>query len=340
MARWQFFLLFLAFVCGPAAFDHPAFADEPASTGLPAAEIFLAASVVSENCVPDTDGCDAALADEDPWTFHFDFLSLKRNLRQAPLLTAGIGGASLVSASQFDTGYSPGFELELDRRIGDLILDVRYFQVETLNASLTRGGGVGDSLFDLSAATTSTESFSYGSDLYNFEFNVLKQVTPWLRPLAGFRYLRYQESCLVDFDFAGPNTLAGTLTQNDLYGVQIGCEADLLPASPRFQLEAVAKTGIYGSYSQSRALLFRPAGSTVLGNERSVATFVGEFGLNASLMLRRWLSLEAGYRVLFLDGIALAGEQFSTTSMVVPVTNMNQGDVILHGFNVGLVAAW
>jgi hypothetical protein len=43
---------------------------------------------------------------------------------------------------------------------------------------------------------------------------------------------------------------------------------------------------------------------------------------------------------LFIDGIALAGEQYSTTNLAVPVTRVNQGDVVLHGFNVGMVATW
>jgi hypothetical protein len=259
------------------------------------------------------------------------------------MFTSLVTGNTLLSANQFNSGYIPGFELEGRRRFGSVIADVRYFQVDSMNADLTGStSGAGSLFFTNIAFVGVAPAFAdYGSNLNSIEFNLLSDNDGRIRPLAGFRYLHYSEQATISAP-AFPAYL-GTRTLNDLFGFQIGGEADLLPSSQRLQITGIAKAGIYGAASQSQAFLggVGVGGAAFNAQDHVGSTaFLGELGLNATYTLTKWLAIQGGYRVLFLDGVAMAGEQYSTTNGIGKSTRINNGDVLLHGFNVGMVANW
>jgi hypothetical protein len=293
-----------------------------------------------------SDGCDLFNGNEPAWELSANFIMLQRVTQGAPMVRNILTGNTLLSANQFNSGYVPGFELEGRRRFGNVIADVRYFQVDSMNANLSGSTTGLDVFFTDYFFPAITPAFaSYGSNLNSVEFNLLAESDGPIRPLVGFRYLHYSEQATISAPVLGFGW--GTRTLNDLFGFQIGGEADLFQHSRRFQVTAIGKAGIYGVSSQSQAYLAVPILPPVSSakDHAGSAAFLGELGLNATYTLTRWLAIQAGYRVMFLDGVAMAGEQYSTTHApnlpgTLQSTRINNGDVFLHGFNVGLVANW
>jgi hypothetical protein len=132
-----------------------------------------------------------------------------------------------------------------------------------------------------------------------------------------------------------------TDTTNDLVGFQLGAIASVWNRGGRLRLDAIAKGGIYGVDADQRT-------ADVLGTEndpgfsvsaeRNGVAFVGEFGLNAVAEVTKHLSIQAGYNVFLLTGVALAPDQWDNTDLTIPVANIDtQGTLVAHGGTVGIV---
>lgn len=184
---------------------------------------------------------------------------------------------------------------------------------------------------------------SYASELQNAEVNLRRQMDGWLTLLAGVRWVELNETATVFADeIVLPNQdEVTTNTTNDLVGFQLGAIASLWSRGERLQLDAIAKAGIYGVNADQTTI-------DVLGTEnapgfavsagRNGAAFVGEFGLNAVAMVTKHLSVQAGYNVFLLTGLALAPDQWDNTDLTIPVANIDtQGTLVAHGGTVGFV---
>ena len=100
----------------------------------------------------------------------------------------------------------------------------------------------------------------------------------------------------------------------------------------RFSIETVLKAGIYGNYTDS---LFDSSSTGVLGDKTTHAAFVGEVGLMGIVQVTGCMSVRGGYQVMWLDGVAIASDQFQSLNPVNPKPYVG-GTLLYHGAYAGV----
>jgi hypothetical protein len=193
----------------------------------------------------------------------------------------------------------------------------------------------------------SWHSVSLSSEIDNGELNLRHR---WVSAncmlhsswLVGARYLRLSE----DLVYTTASTEGGMLyrlkTDNDLVGAQIGTEL-FICLTPRFKLGGEIEAGVYGTHSNQRTNVWCTSCAPLRerDSEGDVA-FIGEAGVMAIFRATPRLTGRAGYQVLFIDGVALAAENFNTASPFSVRNSFldNTGNVTFHGATVGFEWTW
>lgn len=208
-------------------------------------------------------------------------------------------------------------------------------------------------------------SIDFGADLQSTEISLRRywvgyspRVTGTL--LAGFRYTKLKEFFAfrtVGNDFApgapDASTLPGTVgtstsrvvTDNNLAGAQAGGDMWVcLRQGLRMGFEG--KAGIYNNdyelYSNFTTSDGDPSFSEVFKDNHTA--FIGELKWQLVADLLPSLSVKGGYELLFLDQLALAGDNLNLAS---PYGNQNRvpffddgSSTLFHGFNCGIEYIW
>jgi hypothetical protein len=202
-------------------------------------------------------------------------------------------------------------------------------------------------------------------NVYNVELNLLGHnfasgCGPWqLGWTAGVRYFRFDEDFLyssdpIDTSFTGAaeEVHYNIDVENNLIGFQVGGRADYC-LSRCLSLFADTKVGIYGNHISHRSSIYGANGqafvadplSPYFGQDVDIASskddfaMIGDLSIGANLCLGPCWSVNAGYRAVAVNGVAL------TTSQV-PVDFIgaldsiravdSSGSLILHGAFLGV----
>ena len=174
----------------------------------------------ANDCLPCPDCCrDACYCDSgNTWTVTADAMFLHRD--RARWLRGFVRRGDrkpILSASDLGFGTQAGPRIGLQRQLASgRILDIGYFGVEGWNSRANFGPGdyilTGDK--SQSGPEVLSASFDYASSLHTAEINVRSQPGGWLQPLAGFRWVRldetYQVTGVAPFGF--PALLMRSLT--------------------------------------------------------------------------------------------------------------------------------
>jgi len=172
----------------------------------------------------------------------------------------------------------------------------------------------------------------------------------------GARYIRLDErfrhTTLVDVPGAAAAGRQGNLdyrvsTKNDLVGFQLGADVYVCAIPSRFWFGGDVKAGIYGNDSHQRTIFQADSIANFSeGVNGQKASLVSEANLIAVFRINSHLSLRGGYQVLYIDGVALATENFDSTPPAAyqgagrtPVLN-DGGSVLYHGLTAGLEWTW
>jgi hypothetical protein len=211
-----------------------------------------------------------------------------------------------------------------------------------------------------------THSISIDSDLQSAEMSYRRYWVGFLPRvsgtlLAGFRYTRLREDFLfsttgeaaLDYDLRADNDLAGFQTGGDVWiglmqGLRIGAEGKAGIYNNRYKVNTLITT--IPPLSVPPAPLVPPELHERFEDDE--VAFIGEasFDIVADI-LPSW-SIRAGYEVLFLNSIVLAGENFNPGSPYnqgpvdsglgpprVPFV-AEQGHQFYHGGHVGVEFIW
>jgi hypothetical protein len=184
---------------------------------------------------------------------------------------------------------------------------------------------------------------TYGSELHNAEFNVVHQHGCWSL-LAGFRYLNLDERFNINAtDNDGDVSDYTTSTRNNLYGGQLGARTRRR-TSCRMWWELETKAGVFGNDADQDFLVQDNNNTVVLFDTSasdSEVSFIGDLNVTGVYALSRAWSLRTGYFVMYATSLALAPDQLDFTNDANTGTRINtDGDLFLHGFNLGLEARW
>ncbi len=303
-----------------------------------------------------------------PWSIDSSSLFLYRSDPGSRQLVTGLNDpGNSVNTDDLSYGFAYGYQLRLERQLTQRTrFEARYFGTDDWEDSATQATTpneflapqfvqVGSSVIPRRAGTTIQTHLA--SKLYNFELNMNHEITENIEAIAGFRYLRLKDNLSLDipdastgfFNFPSP-TSAQTEVSNDLFGGQLGARARLWRSS-RLSLTTDFKGGIYGNGAHQRSSITTQ--DPFLGTVQSTANdfndtvaFVGEWTLQSNYKLTDRWSVNLGYQLLWIDGVALGTEQLAASNYELvgvggPGDGIDSHDhVFYQGILLGLDYSW
>jgi hypothetical protein len=173
--------------------------------------------------------------------------------------------------------------------------------------------------------------------------------------LVGGRYVDLQEALdyhTVSDVLDSPTTNdVTTRTANRMLGVQIGAEFEF-QVEPRWWVDCEIKGVMFNNRAEQETVYVH-AGSTLDPPYANAYTGTrtenrSSFALDLSLMLTyhvsQRLSARLGYQAMWLDGVALASENFDPDVVLINHAGVarlvSRGDVVYHGPRLGVTWVW
>jgi hypothetical protein len=307
-------------------------------------------SAVFDSCCHEKNAC---------WIGRVDALILWRNAPpDRPLVDNGLVTGTLLNANGMDStaAAGPRFSIFRVNNCTGHAIEATYLRaanwrsMRPLSAvsqpyTLAAPGIFGDTGIPFDSADA-----NLGSRLQSFELNRHHCHGKFLRFLAGFRWIEWQEQFTLQSSSAGGiSNFAQTNCFNDLYGGQIGVDANLLALS-WIRFDSVIKAGAYynnavQSSEASSNNPLAPGSASVAVNESPLSgAFAGELGFTGVMPLTPNLDFRFGYFGLWLSGIAqptqqLSGQQLTPGLPIAGTINAN-GGVVVQGVSLGLEGRW
>ena len=233
-------------------------------------------------------------------------------------------------------------------------VEVNYFQVQSFSGDAALAPSASQyEIYDIAGIPPfepiESATLATSAQIKSLEVNYRISEGGPLRWLAGFRWVQWNQSMLIEDRFTDALGLPGqdsilVDTGNNLYGAQLGCDAMLWNRNQGFQMNGIAKAGVFGNAEAFQRTSVTSSTPGVSGNLASVAdqtAFFGEVGVNASMQLTNWLWWRAGYSLFWLSGVATPADQLGLTDIGSLTSSINtEGSVLLHGVTTGLEARW
>lgn len=300
-----------------------------------------------------------------PWSFESGSLILFRSDPSSKQLIRGINDPSnSLNSDELSYGTAYGYQLQLQRQLSQRNrFEARFFGTDDFSDSSSQATTpnalfdpqflqVGSSVLPRRAGTTLQTRLA--SKLYSFELNMNHEVTENIEAIAGFRYVRLKDNLSLNipdattafFNLPSP-TSAQTEASNDLFGAQIGARARLWESS-RLSLTTDFKGGLYGNGAHQRSNVttqdpfFGTLASTANDFNDTVA-FVGEWTLQGNYKLTDRWSVDVGYQLLWIDGVAVGTEQLTASNYQLVGTGNgidSHDHVFYQGIMLGLDYVW
>lgn len=293
------------------------------------------------------------------WIGRADALILWRNAPpDRPLLDNGVVAGTLLNANGMDStaAAGPRFSLFRVNNCTGHALEATYLRaanfrsIRPLDTVSQPYALAAPGIYGNDSLTFDSGNANLGSRLQSFELNRHHCHGQYLRFLAGFRWIEWQEQFTLQGATAGGITdFYQTNCFNDLYGGQIGLDANLL-ATSWIRFDGLIKAGVYynNAVQSSEYTTNDPANpgtATVAVAESPLSgAFAGELGFTAVMPLARNVDFRLGYFGLWLSGIAqptqqLSGQQLTPGQPPEGTINAN-GGVVLQGVSLGLEGRW
>jgi len=283
-----------------------------------------------------------------------------------PLITGVGDGAPLLTARDAQFPFSEGVRAFYgQRQPNERGWELGYFGVYG-QAAAAQVGSIGTQNFlqypqpigGVLTADGELASLNYTSVINSAEANVFRTWTEWRTPsgawrtvdwLVGFRYVGVEESadlnviCCLEETGDYLNVPYHARTRNNMFGAQVGNRTRW--TWERWAFEGWAKAGILGNAQEQIQLPLidytgfqqRPGLSTTGG----VVSFIGDINLSTVYRLTDVWGIRAGYNLIWIDGLALAPNQFAFANVAGAGTGLvSGGGIFMHGANLGLEARW
>jgi hypothetical protein len=259
-------------------------------------------------------------------------------------------GTPVLSTGAFDlSNYELGAEFSIGYQLDPVAaVELSYFGLQEWNSSASATGNNSLSLPGLLSLQLADFAFAdsvladYNSKFHNAEANY-KQTMYGLTFLGGFRYVNVGEELNLQFtDLDSGTSDLNIHALNNLYGGQVGVgwHEDWGPVS----FDLLGKVGIFGNQATVRQNV-RDLNNTVQVRDLKAASnrsaFLGEVGLNTTWQVSSWFLIRGGYRVMWLDGIAMAPANMDFSDGPDAGTEiLDRSSLILHGAHVGAEMRW
>jgi len=305
---------------------------------------------------------------EPLWTSYAlaDALFWQRDNQAAnrPLAVTAGDGATILATNDLQFPVAAGVRTFYGQRSPeDGGWEVGYFGLYGQTATNTQGtippnfvqlpGPLGGNLTEDGEFVTG----KYSSLLNSAEVNLFATDSDWIQDpagwatidwLAGFRYVGVEEDaslttdcCQMDGQYTAVPYRART--RNNMFGGQLGVRGRR--AWDRWAVEGWAKAALMGvAQEQIQDPIFDYTGfqqRPALSRSGGEVGFVGDLTMSAVYRITDVWGIRAGYSLLWLDGLALAPDQFDfATSTGAGTQLVNSSGIFYHGANLGLEARW
>jgi hypothetical protein len=259
-------------------------------------------------------------------------------------------GAPVFAMSDLAMNFQPGMRILVGwRQDAQRAFEISYFGIFNWHDSASLRGNNNLALpGDLGLASQNFFAademrVSYRSQLHNAEANLVHTEGP-VSLLGGFRYLSlYEKLKIRATDLDSGTSEYHIRTTNNLFGGHLGARYGR--AYGRFAWDATGKAGLFGnSAGQWQFVTDSPPGTFL--RDRQIASdaqvaFVSDINVSAYYRLFSFLTLRAGYNLLWVDGVALAPGQLDFTNTPTSGNDLRSGDgFFAHGVSAGALADW
>ncbi len=307
------------------------------------------------------------------WYGRLSALILKRDAdRDIAFATEGVGladdvpipGDVVLSTEDLESAFSGGGEILVGRMIVPThYLEFSYFGINSWEKSAAVRDADGNLFSPFSHFGTDPDGGLIAFDnnnlawvrsysrLNNFELNLRHELPmPPIRLntsfLFGGRAMVIEES----FDYLTQSAVAtnavNTKTDNRLLGLQVGGLFEF-HVEPCWWIDFRAmgaicqnKIGLDSAYAIADATGTR---TFVHSNDDNQTAFVGDLSLSLICECSCNVTLEVGYRSLWITGLALAAENMQTNPEILelgPPQLFDEGEIVYHGPFAGVTVRW
>jgi hypothetical protein len=250
------------------------------------------------------------------------------------------GTPSFRTARDFDFGWNTGIDATVGVRFWRTeALEVRFMNFETRSGDsfVTPGAFIGAGF---TGPGGTTFQGAYETKMESWEVNWRHQMSGQFTVLAGVRHINLND--MMFYKLNG-NVATGKYNyRNDLLGAQIGAEWAIMPVANPFQVNVFGKAGLYRLHTEGG--IYEYQGNNFIGsftaNEKE-NVYGAEAGVMLGYRISNTVMLRAGYQVIWLNDLGLAGTAASV-SLLNPslLREVRRDDLVLHGFNFGMAIAY
>lgn len=337
----------VASIVAPAGAQYPAMYSSAMRHGEPmAAE--PQGYVDGGDCLDD---CMDREAYDPSWIVRFGALVLKRETPDDASLLTTTGGVDLINATDFKWDYEPAVEASIIGRLEDtLFAEVRFFGTDAWTSTVS-GGPAGTATYPVVPPVTEAGahlfSSTYSTQLWNGELNVRRMTEQGIAWLAGFRYVELDDNLLINSPPIplGAVTEQRIVTNNRMYGFQVGADGRLWNNGGALSIDGVVKAAVFYNSLDHRSVINQPsqpatAISGPLHVRDNFTSFLGEAFISAVYHVTPNASIRVGYGAMWVDGVALASDQIEVTNFTTLSGIDAKGGCFYHGAMGQLELAW
>ncbi len=276
-------------------------------------------------------------------------LGLVREKPESQLLAVDQDFNQLLDASELQGSMQFGLRvnveiLQVSSRFGGVDAQLGYFGINSLDAGTTllAEDEVITIFFNtVPADPEATSNFHYSSNLYSSELNLRFRAKHRIRPIAGFRFFKLEDTFDTFNHGTGGTSRIGafSLTNNTMFGGQFGVDRDV-PLSSRCQFYSFGKLGLMGNRVEGTA----NARDTVSSNEvvknymDEIFSSLVEAGAGIEYNFIGPLSFRCGYHMLYASKVATGPDQSAAIPLLSPGGDITFNSQQWHGLN--LTAIW
>lgn len=271
------------------------------------------------------------------WSIQGGTVLLRRDAGPSNVFANGTPGINL---GEMNFPYEAGPMISATRhgiRGSDFDLQLQYFGVNSFDATSVTTGATALRTDPLVLFSPREVTTTFRSRLDSTELNLRENTNSWINAFLGVRWIELGEDMFTDFGTSSHHVNVN----NHLYGMQVGADAKLASLG-WFTLEGFTKLGVYyNDADQTTSVtdvfgVVSPINAT--GPQTAVAAEVGLIGV---VKLNDAWSVRGGYQLLWLDGVALPGDQISSTNLATGAADLETGNTALfHGFVTSIQFAW
>ncbi|MCA9125523.1 MAG: hypothetical protein KDB22_00495 [Planctomycetales bacterium] len=214
-----------------------------------------------------------------------------------------------------------------------------YFGINSLDAETTLASVEVSPIFfnSVPIAPESTSNIIYSSNLYSGETNLRFLSSQRIRPIAGLRFLKLEDTYDAFNQTGAVRTGGFSITNNSLFGGQFGCDGDI-PLGRFCKLIAAGKLGVVHNAVDGAARAADPSGTEVVKNfSDSSFTTMLDAHVGIHYNFAGPLSFRAAYQVLHVDKVALGIDQNQSVRVLSPGETVAFNSQQWHGLNLSAI---